>query len=94
MEADALQSLIAKVEFRKTTYIEPHEYIVRGWSDDCAAVHDALAEKIKTEGYTRRFYGRSYRYVNIAGFRYWLMGPVLNRAVLQEEEGEDNAAAG
>jgi hypothetical protein len=74
------------VTFTKTNYIEAHEYIVKTWNPDCAALHAALASQIAEAGYERKFYGRTYRYLNLGGYRYWIMDAVLNRALLPEEE--------
>jgi hypothetical protein len=87
MPTDTLEALIARVTFTKTNYIEAHEYIVASRSADCAALHDAVAHRIATEGYERSFQGVTYRYVNIGGYRYWTMrGGILNRALLPKEE--------
>lgn len=94
MEANALQALVDKVTFRKTTYIEPHEYIVRAWSADCAALHEAVSQQIAQAGYARRFLNRTYRYINLNGYRYWTLGDVLNRAALEEKEEAENARQG
>jgi hypothetical protein len=81
-----LLNLLAKVTFKETTYIRPHAYIVRAWSEDCAALFDAFAKHIKEAGYSAKFYSKTYRYANVAGYKYWIVDTVLNRELLPEEK--------
>jgi hypothetical protein len=86
-----LLDLLAKVTFKETVYIRPHAYIVRAWSEECAAVYDAFAQYIKEAGYSAKFYNRTYRYANVDGYKYWIVDNVLNRERLPEEEyGNDS----
>lgn len=86
-----LIDLLATVTFRETTYIQPHAYIVRTWSEPCAKVFDAFADHIAAEGYEKRFYSKTYRYANVDGYKYWIMDNVLNRERLPETTDKTEA---
>jgi hypothetical protein len=89
--AATLLDLLAKVIFKETTYIRPHAYILRSWSEDCATVYDAFAQHIKEAGYSAKFYSKTYRYANVEGFKYWIVDTVLNRERLPETEEKEDA---
>ncbi len=61
-----------------TTYIKPHQYIVRKDHEELFALMEA---RLKEDGYDARFLKTTYRYVDIGEHRYWLMEPILNRAL-------------
>jgi hypothetical protein len=79
-EAELLQ-LINKAYWKKTNYIQPHEYMLR---KDYSEVYSALKEKIDKEGYEAKFLGKVYKYVNIGEYRYWAYDTLINRALLSE----------
>jgi hypothetical protein len=42
-------------------------------------MHDAFAAHIREHGYEGMFYGRMYVYLELAGFKYRVVGDVINR---------------
>lgn len=70
------QAQIDAVEWRKTTYIEPHEYIL---VMDHPELVEEITKCVKEEGIIKEFRGAKYRYFYFDGYRYWRMGVVLNR---------------
>lgn len=68
---------IDEVEWRKTNYIRPHEYIVR---DNNPAAFHVIAETIKKDSVVGEFLGRRYRYWFFKDYKYWQMGIIINRA--------------
>ena len=52
MEEAELLQLIKKAYWKKTNYIQPHEYMLR---KDYPEVYSALKEKIDKEGYEAKF---------------------------------------
>ncbi len=67
-----------------TTYPDaPHEYMLR---DQAPKVFDDFRRRIRDEGVTEPFTlrGRTnrYRYFYADGFKYLIVGPVLNRAAV------------
>ena len=69
----------------------PHEYAVRGKATAGAEPppiesHDWFAGQIHEHGYQARFERRSYRYLELDGWKYWVVGNVINRERLTEPE--------
>ncbi len=76
-EEGYLEWLLDDAIWTATTYIKPHQYIVRKDHGELFALMEA---RLKEEGYDAPFQARTYRYVDVGEHRYWLMGVVLNRA--------------
>jgi hypothetical protein len=85
---DEARAYVEKVhwQFAKTMPRWPHEYTVRRWRPDLADEWDAFADLIQREG-TRKPWppdspNPKYRhaYLEIDGYQYWVMPPVINRA--------------
>jgi hypothetical protein len=62
----------------------PHEYTVRGKGTagvepPSVAMHDAFAAHVSEHGYQAMFYGWPYVYFELEGFKYWVVGDVINR---------------
>ncbi len=79
MEREQLKRGIDEAQWRATTYLAPHEYVL---SRDYPMLYAALEADFLDHGYTRRFLNREYTYTNIGAYRYWIVGSVLNRARL------------
>lgn len=67
---------IELANWKKTTYIKPHEYIIREKHPD---LFKLLSEEIKKNGYDKLFYSKIYKYLDIGEYVYWCLGNVLNR---------------
>ena len=74
-----LNKLIGSHSWRKTDYLEAHEYVV--YSNETWRLWASLLDALVVDGYWKEFRGRRYRYVNVGDYRYWLMGPIMNRAL-------------
>ena len=69
--------------FAKTMPEIPHEYVVRDrLSAEDKKVFDAFDDHVESAGYTAVFYEREYTYLDVSGYKYWVMGNILNRAKL------------
>lgn len=66
--------------FAKTMPEIPHHYIVRdNLSDDDKKLFDEFDLFIRENGYTKKFYTKKYQYVDIEGYKYWIIENILNR---------------
>ena len=77
--------LVEQATFRKTEYIRPHEYIVQ---KDYPELHALLSKLINENGYIEKFYEHDYKYIDIGGYKYWVMENILNRALKSVPEKE------
>ena len=64
-------------QWKKTTYLEAHEYILRDWNPE---LFDNIRELIDKEGYKGTFLKTEYTYLDIGDYRYWHYARILNRA--------------
>jgi hypothetical protein len=88
VEVDEARAYIGKVtwKFAKTMPQWPHEYTVRHWRPDLAADWDAFAELIHREGTVKPWPPDAavpkhhFAYLQIDGWQYWVIDPVINRA--------------
>ena len=65
--------------FAKTMPSIPHEYIVIEDYPDQKNEIEYFLNKIKNEGYVSRFFGKEYQYLKIDGYKYWVIGNIINR---------------
>ena len=77
--AGNIQELIDKAFWKKTNYISPHEYMMKG---DYPEAYVAITELLEKEGYEGEFQGIKYKYVNIGKYKYWAYDILINRALL------------
>jgi hypothetical protein len=71
--------------FAKTMPTHPHEYCMLKGSTDWQE-HLRFADWVRFYGQVERFQGRSYRYCDVDGWHYWVLGPndtIINRARLE-----------
>jgi hypothetical protein len=68
------------VTYAKTA---PHWYITE---QEAPALVAAMREAIAKRGYWGTWRGRRYRYLNVGGWKYWWIPPVLNREPLPGKE--------
>lgn len=88
MNSDLIQikNLINSVnwQFAKSMPKIPHEYIV---TDHYPAKTDEIKKFIKeieNHGYSKSFYGKEYKYLEINGYKYWVIENIINRAKIEE----------
>ena len=79
MEREEIERSIAEAQWRPTTYLAPHEYVL---SRDYPELHAAMKGYLLDHGCAGRFLDREYTYSNIGAYFYWVVGGVLNRARL------------
>ena len=79
MEREELERWIDEAQWRATTYLAPHQYVL---SQDYPELHEALKAYLLSHGYRGEFLDQEYTYINIGAYRYWIVGSVLNRARL------------
>ncbi len=79
MDREEIERRIEEAQWRATTYLAPHQYVL---SRDYPELHAALKAYLLDHGYTGQFLGQEYTYTNIEAYRYWVVGTVLNRARL------------
>lgn len=68
----------ARWKFASTMADNPHWYIVRKWDLE---LYDEMERRIREDGYDEVWKpnGRTYRYLEVGCWRYWIVEPVLNR---------------
>jgi len=74
-----LINLVNKAEWHKTDYIKPHEYIIAEKNEELFV---RVKKLLKRRGYKQLFNYTEYTYININGYKYWIVGIVLNRQKL------------
>ena len=74
---ELIKQALDLVQWHKTNYIEPHEYIVNREYPD---LFYKMVKMINNDGYSKEFMGKEYRYLNISKYRYWYINNILNRA--------------
>lgn len=79
--ADLVRALGAAPWRFAVTYARtaPHWYIIEHQAPDLVRT---MAEAILTHGYDGTWRGHPFRYLNVDGYKYWFLTPVLNREPL------------
>ena len=73
--------------FAKTMSEIPHYYVVRdSLSIDEKKTFDSFGKYIKRKGYSELFYSKSYDYLDIGDYKYWIMENILNRTKLNKKD--------
>jgi hypothetical protein len=94
-----LRQAIATRAWRATIYIAPHEYVMEPPDSPLLRL---MFEYRNRYGYKTRFGRRTYHYVDLDGFRYWMMSEsheypgqekVINRAVGSRNEPDPQRAS-
>ncbi|MEK9155950.1 MAG: hypothetical protein AAB360_01445 [Patescibacteria group bacterium] len=75
-----------KWTFTKTMPEIPHEYIVTDRYPKKTEEVKAFIAEIEKNGYTKSFYSKEYKYLEIDGYKYWVIGNIINRAKSEEQE--------
>ena len=84
MKIEEIQKYINSVkwQFAKTMPEIPHEYIVvENYPEKIDKTNRFIAE-IEKNGYTKSFYTKEYKYLEIDGYKYWVIENIINRAKL------------
>lgn len=71
-------------QFAKSMPGIPHEYIV---TDNYPEKSDEIIKfikRIENNGYTKSFYNKEYKYLEIDGYKYWVIENIINRAKIEE----------
>lgn len=71
-----LLAAIAAATWRDTNHVAPHQYVVR---DKEPRLYAAMVARLLTRGYTGVFNRWRYHYVDLDGYTYWHIPPILNR---------------
>jgi hypothetical protein len=81
---DFLRAYISKVDWinAKTYKTAPHEYTLRKVKPDLDVDFVRFVELIRSEGYDQEFCGKAYRYLDIDGYQYWIMGSPVGETIL------------
>lgn len=70
--------------FAQTMPQIPHSYVKRdSLSDNDKETFDDLSGYITRIGYSAEFESKKYDYLNTGGFKYWIIGDVLNKAEIK-----------
>lgn len=70
--------------FAKTMPDIPHEYIVIGDYPKKSDEIKVFIKGIESYGYAKTFYGKEYKYLEIDGYKYWVIENIINRAKIKE----------
>jgi hypothetical protein len=81
---------ICRWSYAKTVPEHPHEYCLRTWLSPLQRVEFGwFADLIAHHGYTGRFWGQSWRYLDVGDHKYWKSrtingsGAIVNRARME-----------
>jgi len=73
-----------KWNFAKTMPAIPHYYIAK---DDLSVsdqkLFDEFKKSINAKGYVKKFHEKEYKYIDIGGYKYWIIDNILNREKIQ-----------
>jgi len=73
--------------FAKTMKDIPHEYIIQdGLSKDDKQLFAEFKIYIDKNGYTKKFYSKEYKYIDIYGYKYWVIENILNRTKINRKK--------
>ena len=81
---NTIQDIIKKAPWKKSKYIEEHEYIMNFWIDE--GDFNNFKMEIEKNGIDKQFRSKKYRYLVLDGYKYWSMRGfkkgtfVINRA--------------
>lgn len=101
LDLAAVEAYIASVRWQNAKTFEkfaPHEYTIRKWAPELEEMFEAVVVFIREHGYTQKWHGRSFTYLDVGPYKYWTMGDpvketvVLNREPLRAENGTPNQA--
>jgi len=70
--------------FAKTMPGIPHEYIVTDHYPEKSVEINKFIAQIQEKGYTKMFYSKEYKYLEIYDYKYWVIENIINRAKIEE----------
>lgn len=71
-----------KWQFAKSMPEIPHEYIVTNDYPEKSNEINQFIKEIKNNGYTKTFYNKEYKYLEINGYKYWAIENIINRTTI------------
>jgi len=77
-----LQEIIDKTPWTKTNYHGEHEYITKKQNYH---LFNLICNMIIERGYYKNFNGINYKYIDLNGYKYWIVDICLNRAKTKNE---------
>lgn len=80
-----IQKLIDSLnwQFTKSMPEIPHEYIVTDHYPEKADEINKFIKDIENHGYSKSFYDKEYKYLEINGYKYWVIENIINRAKIE-----------
>ncbi|MBP7835023.1 hypothetical protein KA025_02975 [Candidatus Saccharibacteria bacterium] len=76
-------------KFAKTMANIPHSYTLEhNWEDK--DLFKKAVEHINANGYSKFFYGKEYKYLNIGKYKYWAMKISDGSGIINRTEIENN----
>lgn len=80
-----INNLIKRVHWQvaKTMPEIPHEYIVIDDYKDKQGEFKIFIDKINHDGYAEKFFNKEYKYLDIDGYKYWVIENIINRAKIE-----------
>jgi len=93
MEIEQVRCFINSVKWQEAkTYRDtfPHEYTVSNWigsRKDLFNKFYSFVEYIRKNGYQKKFFKKTYTYLDVDGYQYWTMGnPICETTVINREK--------
>lgn len=89
-QLEPVRAALAKCRFRRAVSHQyqsremSHEYVVEGKAPENAVAILEVQVLINRAGYSRRFGKWTYQYVDLDGFKYWIIQDILNREPLDK----------
>lgn len=73
-------------QFAKTMPEIPHGYIVIDHYPAKADEINKFIKEIENNGYSKSFYGKNYKYLEVNGYKYWVIENIINRAKISNNK--------
>jgi hypothetical protein len=74
-----LELRLKHAPWRLTSWLQPHEYLAGSEDPESNWILEAMQQQLTEQGYWDQYDGFRNQYLEIDGFRYWVIGKTLNR---------------
>ena len=73
-ELRILEIRLKHAPWRLTSWLQPHEYLARSDDPEYLWILETMNQLLRTHGYWDTYGGYWNQYLEIGGFRYWIIG--------------------
>jgi hypothetical protein len=68
-----LELRLKHAPWRRTSGLQPHEYLVNSHDSESTWILETMKQELSTKGYWDTYSGYWNQYLEIGGFRYWMI---------------------